>query len=98
MDNLWMTKEEMEKELDLSFDLLREDGIIRTRIAQDWLAMYSKIIRMQKKIDIAEKALRETSYWSQESQDQYEKHGAGISLWRGCVATSNIALQKMEQI
>ena len=57
--------------------------------------LQKKIEETQAKLNIAKRALMEISIWSQGLQDEIEKNNAGISMWRGCVAAADQALEKI---
>ena len=50
----------------------------------------------KKKMHLYRDALQDVGKWSQEVQDELEKAGLphAISMWRGCVAIANIALEQ----
>ncbi len=47
----------------------------------------------KKKMHKYRAALRDIGNWSQEIQDAAEKDGAGLAMYRGCVALANLALK-----
>ena len=49
------------------------------------------------KLKIAIKALQDISIWTQEIQDTVTEQNAGVSMWRGCVATAKTTLDKINQ-